>query len=192
MSGKPKKRGFWTFLQSGSAFAESRRHASLNCDEGGWSGANFLSVIWLKTNKTTSYLLHLFSWRQYSDLFSHASILNLQAFARQPHNLFSCSISLSFLNSVDHLSVSLGLFCFVSSFQDCIKSCLPYAAADVPTWQTKVWFGDRELWVDFDIPRLFLQSFYYSYGSLSFLRLKLFTVVICNCICSYVFADVVS
>ena len=49
MSGRPKKRGFWTLLQSGSEFAESRRHGSLNCDEGDWSGANFLGVILLKT-----------------------------------------------------------------------------------------------------------------------------------------------
>ena len=68
-------------------------------------------------------MLQLFSWRQYSDLFSHTSNLNLQVLARRPHNLFSCSISLSFLNSTDHwrLSVGLGLFCFVSFFRIALK-----------------------------------------------------------------------
>lgn len=48
-------------------------------------------------------------------IFSFASILNLHALARRPHNLFSRSIFLSFLNSIDHChsSVGLGLFCFV-------------------------------------------------------------------------------
>ena len=135
MSGRPKKRGFWTLLQSGSEFAESRRHGSLNCDEGDWSGANFLGVILLKTVQIkTSRICFICFHEDNIQTYFLMPLLNLHALIRRPHNLFSGSIFLSFLNSIDHchLSVSLGLFFFVSSFQDCIKSCLPYAAADVP------------------------------------------------------------